>query len=205
MKIQNAKTRQNSPSGHHCTTLSGCIFATEACINSQKKTCLTAVSPPDAPHNMANFGPLTAEIDLPVWGTKANFNGFRASCFRYCSDVAHRRPTKLHDVWASPGLVHYIYIFGDSSPPPPDGILPGAKFTFGPSLALSYIGSITAPHSSSGRQQNFAAWYKDRNYGTFAEGSTYSAGRPSRWASAHILAGIIPHKTIKHAYDGRSY
>jgi len=28
-------------------------------------------------HNMANFGPLTAEIGLPVWGTPANFNGFR--------------------------------------------------------------------------------------------------------------------------------
>jgi len=26
---------------------------------------------------MANFGPLTAEIGLGVWGTPANFNGFR--------------------------------------------------------------------------------------------------------------------------------
>ena len=29
------------------------------------------------PHNMANFGPLTAEIGSGVWGTPANFNGFR--------------------------------------------------------------------------------------------------------------------------------
>jgi len=29
------------------------------------------------PHNMANFGPLAAEIDPVVWGTPANFNGFR--------------------------------------------------------------------------------------------------------------------------------
>jgi len=28
-------------------------------------------------HNMANFGPLTAEIGSGVWGTPANFNGFR--------------------------------------------------------------------------------------------------------------------------------
>ena len=28
-------------------------------------------------HNMANFGPLAAEIDPVVWGTPANFNGFR--------------------------------------------------------------------------------------------------------------------------------
>jgi len=29
------------------------------------------------PRNMVNFGPLAPEIDLPVWGTTANFNGFR--------------------------------------------------------------------------------------------------------------------------------
>ena len=33
------KSRQKSPSGHHRTTLSGCIFATEAHIDNQKKTC----------------------------------------------------------------------------------------------------------------------------------------------------------------------
>jgi len=26
---------------------------------------------------MVNFGPLAAEIGLPVWGTPANFKGFR--------------------------------------------------------------------------------------------------------------------------------
>ena len=39
---------------------------------------------------------------------------------------------------------------------PQNGILPGAKFTLRPSLALSYIGSVTARHSSSGRQPKFA-------------------------------------------------
>jgi len=29
------------------------------------------------PLNMANFDPLAAEIDPVVWGTPANFNGFR--------------------------------------------------------------------------------------------------------------------------------
>jgi len=28
---------------------------------------------------MVNFGQLEAEIGLPVWGTPANFNGFRVS------------------------------------------------------------------------------------------------------------------------------
>ena len=29
------------------------------------------------PHNMVNFGPLAVEIGPVVWGTPANFNGFR--------------------------------------------------------------------------------------------------------------------------------
>jgi len=29
------------------------------------------------PHNIVNFSSLAAEIGLPVWGTPANFNGFR--------------------------------------------------------------------------------------------------------------------------------
>jgi len=42
-------------------------------------------------------------------------------------------------------------------------------------LAFSYIGSITARHSStsSGHQPNFVAWYKEWNYRTFAESATY--------------------------------
>ena len=36
----------------------------------------------------------------------------------------------------------------------PDRILPGARFTVRPSLALAYFGSVTAWHSSSGRQPN---------------------------------------------------
>ena len=55
----------------------------------------------------------------------------------------------------------------------PHGILSGAKFTVRPSLAFSYIGSVTARHSSSGRQLNFAAWYKEWSYRTFAEGAIY--------------------------------
>ena len=40
------------------------------------------------------------------------------------------------------------------------------------SFAFSYIGGVTARHWSSGRQPNFAAWYKERNYGTFTDGAT---------------------------------
>jgi len=66
---------------------------------------------------------------------------------------------------------------------PPDGILPGAKFTLRPSLASSYIHSVTMRHSSSGHQPNFVAWYTVWNYGTFAP--------MFGWAA--ITLGIGPH------------
>jgi len=69
---------------------------------------------------MANFGTLTAEIGLQVWGTPANFNGFRV----LPSLLQHRRSPEanqtLHDIWPSLGLVHYIYIFW--------GLLPLTEF-----------------------------------------------------------------------------
>jgi len=77
-----------------------------------------------------------------------------------------------------------IYILGALAP---DGILHGAKFTLRLSLAFSYIGSVTARYRSSGRQPNFAAWQgmELRNY--CGRCLLHSAGRPSRWVSAHIL------------------
>jgi len=56
--------------------LSGYILAIKACIN-RKKILLNNNTSSTCPHNMATFGSLTAEIDLRVWGTPANFNGFR--------------------------------------------------------------------------------------------------------------------------------
>jgi len=58
----------------------------------------------------------------------------------------------------------------------PKRILPGAKFTLRPSLVLSYIGSVTALHSSSGRQPNFVASSRGRHL--------YLAGQP---ATAKLL------------------
>ena len=49
-------------------------------------------------------------------GTPENFNGFHV----LVSLLHQRRSTEvnqtLHGVWRSPGLVHYIYIFGGSCP-----------------------------------------------------------------------------------------
>jgi len=41
---------------------------------------------PTCSYNMVNFGPLTAEIWLGVWGTSANSTGF-TSWQRYCTTL----------------------------------------------------------------------------------------------------------------------
>jgi len=70
------KIAKNSSSAHHRTTLLGYIFATKARINN-RKNLLNRHLPPICPYNVVNLGPLAAEIVLLVWGTPANFNGFR--------------------------------------------------------------------------------------------------------------------------------
>jgi len=77
LKIQDAKSRQKSPSGHHRTTLSGYVFATKARIDNRKKNMLSSNIFATCLHNMVDFGPLAAEIVSLVWGTPGNFNGFR--------------------------------------------------------------------------------------------------------------------------------
>ena len=71
--------RKNDAKNHHLGTIAQLCRAISSqlrhvstigknLLNSNSDTC---------PHNMVNFGPLTAEICWRVWGTPANFNGFR--------------------------------------------------------------------------------------------------------------------------------
>jgi len=76
-KIQDAKIAKKSPSGRHRTTLSGYIFATKARIDNRKKNLLSSNISSTVSQNMVKFGLLAAEICWWVWGTPANFNGFR--------------------------------------------------------------------------------------------------------------------------------
>jgi len=84
-------------------------------------------------------------------------------------------------LWAGTLCIHFRRLLL------PDGIFPGAKFTLRPSLAFSYIGSVTARHSSSGHQPNCGV-VQEMELWNFRRGRhLYSAGRPSRWALANIL------------------
>jgi len=60
-KYRTQKITKESPSGHHCTNLSGYIFATMHVSTIGKKLLNSNVSP-SCPHNMVNFRLLSAEI-----------------------------------------------------------------------------------------------------------------------------------------------
>jgi len=119
-KYRTQKLAKKLPSGHHCTTLSGYIFPTEARIDNQKivkKQYLLHMSP--------QHGELQPTSGWDRSGTLGHPSSFqRVSC----------------------------------------------------------LGSITARHSNIGCRPNFATLNRGRHL--------HSAGRPSRWALAHILVSV---------------
>ena len=118
---------KRSPKIRHLGTiaqLSRAISSQLKHVSTIGKNLLSSNMSSTCRHNMVNFGPL-AEIVSLVWGTPANFNGFRI-------------------------LAELL-------------------------------------HSNSGRQPNFAELNRGRHQ--------YSAGRPSRWALAHIssfISDVLP-------------
>ena len=171
-----------TPSADHRTTLLSYIFATKARIDNRKNWLNSNIFP-TCLYNMVNFGLLAAETVSLVWGTRANFNGFRVltSLQRRCSSEA---ATKLHDVWRLLGCLHYVYIFGALAP---RRNFATCKIHFtSKSCVLLYWQRYTARHSSSGRQPNFAAWYKELSQ---------RSGRHLYSAGAVITLGNGPHSS----------
>jgi len=162
-----------------------------------EKDWLNSIISSRCPHNIANFGPLTAEIGLPVWGTPANFNRFRvlASLLQRCRSPEANQT--LHDLWSSPGLVHYIYIFG--------GFCPWQNFAtckihfVSKSCILIYWQRycMALQQRASAKLCGVVQGMELQNFRTGHH--LYSAGWPSRWASAHILVSPVfigPPRTI---------
>jgi len=130
------------PKIHHLlyiAELSGYIFATEACKLSTitKKRVKQQFISSTCPHNMVNFGPLTAEIGWWVLGTPANFNGFRILAGFFTAPMSLNRGQPnfarcLAVCSASTLCVHFGGLL------PPNVVLPGAKFTLYPTCVLLY-------------------------------------------------------------------
>jgi len=181
LKIQDAKTAKKSPSGHHRTTLSGCICATKVWTIGKK-----LVKQQYLPHMSSQHGELRPTNGWDRFGCLGHPNRFQrvlrpglVTAATSLTGGQQNFAQSLAVSWAGTLYVHFRGLL------PHNEILPGAKFTLCPSLALSYIGSVTAEqnrtawHSCSGRQPNFVALTRGCHL--------YSAGRPSRRALAHIL------------------
>ena len=91
--------RENDAKNHHLSTvaqLSRAISSQGMCRQSEKKLVKQQYVL-HMSHNMVNFGPLAAEISLPVWGTPANFNGFHVlAALLHCSQVVSVSQTLRH-------------------------------------------------------------------------------------------------------------
>jgi len=111
------------------------------------------------------YGELQRDQLVSLGAPQPTSTGF-TSWLHNCTDVARWRSTRLCTMFGR--LLHWYTMYTFWGLCPPNGILPGAKFTLHPSLAFSYIGSITARHSSSVHEPNFVVWYKEWNYGTVA-------------------------------------
>ena len=103
--------RKNDAKNSHLCTIAQVCWAVSSQLRhvwTIGKELLSSNISSTCPHNMVNFGVLAAEIDWRVWGTPANFNGFRV----LASLLQRRRSVEanqtLQDVWPSPGLVDYI-------------------------------------------------------------------------------------------------
>jgi len=118
------------------------------------------------PNNMVNFGPLLASLGHPSKFQPASRLGFITAATSLSGGQPHF-VWCLAVFWAGTLYIHFRGLL------PADGILPNAKFTLHPTLAFSYIVSVTAWHSTSERDPSFVAWYKAWNYRTFTEGTTY--------------------------------
>jgi len=106
---------KNSPSGHHRTILSGCFFATKARIDNRKKP----VKQQYLLHMSSQYGelwPTNSRDRFGSLGHPANFNGFRILTYLLQRCHSLQVNQTLHDVWPSPRLLHYIYIFGGCCP-----------------------------------------------------------------------------------------
>jgi len=139
-----------------------------------EKNCWTVI-PPHISHSM-----VTAEICSLVWGTLSKFNRFRV-----LASLLHRRPSTeinqtLHNVGPSPGLIHYIYTNGRACPLTEFWQVQNSLCV---QILRSPMLAVVLHAMSSGRQPYFAAFSRECHL--------YSAGRPSRCTSAHILVFAV--------------
>jgi len=139
-KYRTRKLRQKSLSVHYRTTLSGSIFASKTWVDNRKKNLLNSNISSTCSHNMVNGWDLLASLGYPSKFqrvsrlgfviTPTSRNGGRPN-FARCLVVS----------WAAT----FFFLGGEA-----------LQNSLCISLAFSYIGSVTAWHSSTRRQPEYS-------------------------------------------------
>jgi len=77
--VENAGPKKVAKNRHLDTIAQfvGLYLCNQGTHRQSEKNTLSSNMSSRSLHNMVNIGPLTAEIGPVVWGTPANFNGFR--------------------------------------------------------------------------------------------------------------------------------
>jgi len=170
-------------------------------ISTIRKNLLSSSNSSTCPHNMVNFGPLAAEILLLVWGTPANFNGFRvlASLLQRRRSTELRKSTKLCTMFGR--LLPWYAIYTLSGLLPPNGILSRAKFTLCPSMhhRTSFSGYIFATKASIDNRKKLTkqqyVLQMSPQYGNFgplaAEIGPVFWGTPANLNCYRVLAALL--------------
>jgi len=141
---------------------------------------------PTRPYNMANFGPLAAEIVWWVWGTPANCNGFFFTAATSFTG-GHPNFARYLDVsWAGTQCIHF-----------PGAFVPWRNFAW---CKLGFASKscvlVYWQHYCTALQQRASAELcgvvQGMGLRNIRRGRhLYSAGRPSHWALAHILVFLV--------------
>ena len=182
-KHRTQKIAKNSQSAHHCTALSGYIVANKACIDNRTKK----VKQQYLLHMCAQYGELqpTKGWDrITSLGYPSKFQ--RVSCLAFVTAA-----TSL--IAGQPNVRCYIYIHFRGLLPP-DGILPSAKFTLRPSLAI--LAALLHGTPAVVVSQTLRRGTRNSITDFRREHHIYSAGRPSHWALAHTQLMLL-HYLVK--------
>jgi len=148
------KIAKNSPSGHHRTTLSRCIFATKACIDNQKKRVkqqyLLHVSP--------QYGKLWPTSGWDCFGSLGQPSKFQ--WVSHVGSITAATPTKLC----------MMYCLAVSCPLMEFCRVPNSLYV--QALRCPILEALLHSTPAAGISQT-VAWYTEWNYGTFTEGATF--------------------------------
>jgi len=160
------------------------------------------------PHNVANLGPLRADIGLPVWGTPANFNRFhvlasllsayRLSTYRRYTNnyiylsiyvLQRRRSPDANQTLHNLGW-YTIYTFSGAFAPSRNFAMCKIHFASKSCILLYWLRYCTAlQQRPSAKLCSVVQGMELRNFRRWRH--LYLVGQPSRLASVHILVIII--------------